>query len=256
MFCEKGAIQENMERMIEYMEEAVKFEMDIVVFPEMSLTGYIDPTRMPQAILKVDGPEIQSLLDQTKKYKFTSILGFIEENPLGKPFITQISIQGGAIKALYRKVTIEDEEVLWFDPGNKFQVVRNNDIVYGISVCADLKNKKLFSAYSYQGAKIIFEAAAPGLYGDQSTRDWEEGYKWWEEECRTYLGSFAKQYSLWIVVSTQAGRTVDEDFPGGAYVFSPSGERVYASKNWAVGAAYLKLNLDKGTSTLLGISNL
>jgi hypothetical protein len=25
---------------------------------------------------------------------------------------------------------------------------------------------------------------------------------------------------------TQAGRTVDEDFPGGGYIFSPTGERV------------------------------
>ncbi len=43
---------------------------------------------------------------------------------------------------------------------------------------------------------------------------------------------------------TQAGRTVDEDFPGGGYVFSPTGERVYATPDDQPGAVYLELNFE------------
>ena len=48
---------------------------------------------------------------------------------------------------------------------------------------------------------------------------------------------------LWIAVATQAGRTVDEDFPGGAYVFAPDGRRVHATPDWQPGAVYLGLDL-------------
>jgi hypothetical protein len=64
---------------------------------------------------------------------------------------------------------------------------------------------------------VVFEVAAPGLYGEQATRDWRSGYEWWRGECHEYLSAYARDYGLWIAVATQAGRTVDEDFPGGEY---------------------------------------
>ena len=47
-------------------------------------------------------------------------------------------------------------------------------------------------------------------------------------------------------MATQAGRTVDEDFPGGGYVFAPNGERAYATADGSPGAAYLGLDLETG----------
>ncbi|UCH32538.1 MAG: hypothetical protein JSV05_03930, partial [Candidatus Bathyarchaeota archaeon] len=53
------------------------------------------------------------------------------------------------------------------------------------------------------------------------------------------------KYDLWVAVATQAGRTVDEDFPGGGYVFAPNGQCLYATPNWSPNAVYLDINLDK-----------
>jgi len=93
----------------------------------------------------------------------------------------------------------------------------------------------------------VFELAAPGLFGDQATRNWQSGYAWWEGECREKLGRYARTYGLWIAVATQAGRTIDEDFPGGGYLFAPGGERVFATKDGAPGAVYLEINPEKNT---------
>jgi predicted amidohydrolase len=38
-----------------------------------------------------------------------------------------------------------------------------------------------------------------------------------------------------IAVATQAGRTVDEDFPGGGYVFDPGGTTVAETGDWQEG---------------------
>ncbi len=46
-------------------------------------------------------------------------------------------------------------------------------------------------------------------------------------------------------------RCEDEDFPGGGYVFAPSGERLYTTAGWLPGAAYLEL--DFGTTRVTDI---
>jgi hypothetical protein len=91
---------------------------------------------------------------------------------------------------------------------------------------------------------MMFELAAPGLYGEQKTRDWKAGYEWWEGECLKFLTEYSKKYGIWIAVATQAGRTSDEDFPGGGYLFNPQGERVYTTKDWEPCVVYLEIDLD------------
>lgn len=244
MQCEKGDIQANLNRITHYLAEAQARGVEIIGFPEMSLTGYADPTRYPQAVITVDGPEVAQLLKLTEPYALMVLVGLIEKNPQGKPFITHLVIRQGVLLGRYRKITIEDEEVEWFSPGETVLTFPLGGLTCGLAICADIGNEMVFAACQRQGAQIVFELAAPGLYGEQATRNWASGYEWWEGECLNYLGRYARDYGLWIAVATQAGRTVDEDFPGGGYVFAPGGERVYATEDWLPGALYLEIDLD------------
>lgn len=65
------------------------------------------------------------------------------------------------------------------------------------------------------------------------------------------LGRYAQKYKLWIAVATQAGRTIDEDFPGGGYVFSPDGKRVFNTLNWSPQAVYLELDLTRNSLVVI-----
>jgi predicted amidohydrolase len=246
MRCEKAAIAENLERMRAYLAEAAARQVEIVGFPEMCLTGYADPTRYPEARLRLDGPEIARFLDVTQKFPGTVLAGFIEANLDGKPFITHIAARQGVLTGYYRKITIRDEEADWFSAGYSVPVFQHDSSPFGVAICADLKNRQVFSQISAQGARLIFELAAPGLYGAQETRDWQAGFAWWEGECQRYLGSYARDNSAWILVATQAGRTRDEDFPGGAFVFAPDGKRVFATPDGAPGAVFLEIDLNSG----------
>ena len=116
-----------------------------------------------------------------------------------------------------------------------------------MAICADIENETVFAECSQQGAKIVFELAAPGLYGEQVTRNWETGYAWWEGECQKYLSRYAREYGFWIGVATQAGRTVDEDFPGGGYVFFANSERRYATADYSPGAVYVEVDFENNT---------
>lgn len=243
MRCEKAAIDGNLAGMSRYLDEAVAHDVQILAFPEMCMTGYADPKRYPHAVIRLDGPEVGRLLAMTLGKEITVLAGLIEANPGGKPYITQIVACAGRLAGTYRKVTIKDEETEWFSPGFEVQVFHPGDLTYGLAICADIGNRHVFAECARQGAQLVFELAAPGLYGDQATRDWRSGFEWWRGECETYLSGYAREYGFWVAVATQAGRTADEDFPGGGYVFAPGGRRVYATQDWRPGAVYLEMDL-------------
>lgn len=251
MRCEKGAITENLTGISACLTEAVERGVEILGLPEMSLTGYPDPNKYPHAVLQLDGPEVGRLLDLTKGVPVTVLAGLIEGRAGDKPYITQIVVREGQVLGYYRKQTIEAEEVAWFSPGETIPVFKHGDLTFGIAICADIGNERVFAECARQGAQIVFELAAPGLYGEQASRDWQSSFAWWEGECQSYLSRYARQYGLWIAVATQAGRTVDEDFPGGGFVFGPDGRRLYATPDWSPGAVYLGLELQRGEVTLL-----
>src|SRR3989442_4381390 len=172
----------------------------------MSITGYIDPTRCPEAVLHLNGPEVARFVEMTRELPSTAIAGLVEANPQGKPFITQIVAHGGTLLAVYRKQTIVEEEGAWFAPGSTAAVFHHPKVVFGIAVCADIGNPDVFAENAKLGARIVFEAAAPGLYGPQATRNWRTGYEWWRNECRNKLGQYARDNNMYIAVATQAGR--------------------------------------------------
>ncbi|GAC1312950.1 MAG: carbon-nitrogen hydrolase [Ktedonobacteraceae bacterium] len=244
MRCEKGAIDDNLASIHAYLLAGMNQGVDIMCFPEMSITGYIDPTRHIEAILHLDGPEVARFVKMTKTIPITAIAGLVEVNPRGKPFITQIVAHSGKLLGMYRKKTIVNEEELWFAPGSTIEVFQHPKVDFGVTICADIDTPELFRENARLGARIIFEAAAPGLYGSQATRDWQSGYQWWQQECHTKLGQYARDNSVSIAVATQAGRTIDEDFPGGGYVFGPDGTCMYSTSDWSEGVLYATLGLD------------
>jgi predicted amidohydrolase len=249
MFCEKGDIDNNLRRHSEYIDEAVRKSVDILVFPEASITGYSDRMKHPEAVIHRGGDTIDTLCKTTAGLKMTVLAGFIEYNPDGKPFVTQAVTRDGQATGFYRKRTIVDDDRDWLSPGNERSVFSHNGLKFGIAICSDIENEDIFAEYARQGVQIIFECAAPGLHGEQATRNWRSGFEWWEGVCRKNMEMYAKKYGIWIAVATQAGRTIDEDFPGGGYVFSPDGRRVFATADWSPGVAYLEIDLEKNLAS-------
>jgi predicted amidohydrolase len=246
MRCEKGAIDDNLAAIEASIQEADSRGVDIVCFPEMSITGYIDPTQRPEAVLRVDSPEVARFAGLTEGTGVTALAGIIEANPAGKPFITQLVASEGQLRGAYRKRTIAEDEVQWFAPGAEVPVFAHPKALFSIALCADIGNAEVFAAGARQGAQVIFEAAAPGLYGEQATRDWRSGYEWWRGECMAKLGQYARDNRVAIAVATQAGRTIDEDFPGGGYVFGPDGSCLAATPDWSPSTLYARISLSDG----------
>lgn len=243
MKCQKGAIGYNIISMYKYLEECKKKGADIVCFPEMNITGYINPLKYPEAVISRYHSAIQKVADMSFTYQTTIIAGFAEKNYEGKPFITQLVAQEGKVAGFYRKKNICGDESDWFSPGTETPIFSHSGINFGLAICADLDDGGIFKEYAEQGASLVFESAAPGLYGEQENRDWESGFNWWKSECKSKLGKYAEESGIYIAAATQAGRTEDEDFPGGGYLFTPQGNCTYETDDWHEGIIVAKIDL-------------
>ncbi|MFC5528158.1 carbon-nitrogen hydrolase family protein [Cohnella yongneupensis] len=243
MNSEKAAIDRNLELMKRYIIASRENGVDIICFPEMNITGYIDPIKHSHAIITFDHRAIDQVIILSGLYNMCIIAGFVEYNPMGKPYITQFVAHNGKLLGFYRKQTIKDGEEDWFAPGDQQPTFFVSGVTFGLSVCADIDDSSIFSKYAEKGATIVFESAAPGLYGDQETRNWSSGYHWWRSKCMDQLGNYAAKESLYIGVATQAGRTTDEDFPGGGYLFNPRGECTAESGDWNEGVIYVQMEI-------------
>ncbi len=243
MRCEKAAIEENLAATERYIGEARRRGADVVCFPEASLTGYVDRYRYPDVSLRLDGPEVARFVAMTRGTHVTALAGVVEENPDGAPYLTQIATSDGRMVAAYRKMRIPEEEAELYTPGTEVVVFEHAAGTLGLAICADIDHPAVFAGCAQHGARAVFECAAPGLYGEQETRDWAAGYAWWRDECHEKLGRYARENGITIAVATQAGRTRDEDFPGGGYVFTPDGACVAESADWSEGVLYVPLIL-------------
>lgn len=245
MHCPKGKVQENLSKIQKYVQEAVSKGVDFICFPEMSITGYINAGDYPEALLSLDSSEVIQFVKMTEGNDITAVAGIAEKNPAGQPFITQIAAHKGKLSGYYRKTHIAKDEKGLYSAGSEIAAFDHPKVKFGITVCADIDKREIFEEYANQGVEIVFEAAAPGLYGSQETRNWQSGFDWWKNECQTKLGIYARTYKIYIAVATQAGRTIDEDFPGGGYVFDPNGETIYSTPDWKEGVLYANIDISK-----------
>ncbi|MBD2872284.1 carbon-nitrogen hydrolase family protein [Paenibacillus sp. IB182493] len=248
MNCEKAEIDRNLGLMRDYISAGRAAGADIVCFPEMNVTGYIDPGQYPDAVLSLEHPAIERVVSLSGEYATSVIAGFVEANPGGKPYINQFVASDGKLLGFYRKKTIKEGEENWFAPGDGRQPVFTvSGLAFGLAICADIDDPAIFAQYAGMSAAAVFECAAPGLYGEQETRNWSSGHAWWRDNCWEKLGKYAAEGALYIGVATQAGRTKDEDFPGGGYLFGPRGERLAESGDWAEGVLYAEIPIQEGT---------
>jgi predicted amidohydrolase len=247
--CPKGEWEHNLRHAAEYMAQAAAQGCDIIVFPEMSLSGYGTPDKFPDLPTSLDSPWIERFAALTAEHGIAASAGFIEASPGGKPFITQVLAQDGRVVGVYRKVNLGEGEPELYQPGSDAPVfplhTREGEVTCALAICADDDGPQLFADYARQGAQVVFHSSAPGLYGRRTDeQSWRNGYNWYKGRLAERLPLYAREHSLPIAVATQCGTTVDEDFPGGSYVFGADGACLAGTADWQEALLIYDMEID------------
>jgi predicted amidohydrolase len=238
--CPKGELEHNTGRHIALLEEGAASGADIVVFPEMSLTGSVDPVNWPGGAIGFTHPAIDEIAAATERLGIEALVGFAELRDRDV-HITQALIARGGVAGHRRKQVLgEDEDDYRVGPDGA--PLRLGPTPIGVAICAESAVDTPFDAAAARGARVVFFCAAPGLYGRRTDEaGWRSGFDWWSGAALGDASRHARRLGLWIALSTQAGATADEDFPGLAALVDPTGTVVSALPDWHEGTLLVDL---------------
>jgi predicted amidohydrolase len=238
--CPKGPIEANLADHLAVLDTAGPG--DLVLFPEMSLTGSVDPTADPDRLVPLDHPSVQALALAARS-STTVCFGIAERGPDQRPYITHVVAAGGKVAGVQRKRHLGDGEAA-FTAATKTAMFVHAGVGFGIAICAESGHAGPFDAVAAAGERLVLFPAAPGLYGRRTDEaSWRRGFAWWEGSSLGDASRHARRLGLWIAQAGQAGTTHDEDFPGLAALTEPSGRVVARLPDWHEGVLAVDIPL-------------
>ena len=219
-----GDVRANLGKHLEFANRAQAEGVDLLVFPELSLTGYYVKDLVADVAWRRDDPAWEPLLRVSRDLPM--IVGFAEESLRQQFYIAAAYLEDGAIRHVHRKVYPATYGI--FDDGRFFGAgdrIRAFDSRFGraaIMICEDLWHPAAMVVASYDGAEVIYGiSSSPGRGTTEASPDLDSA--------RAYerLGEFYSQFlTCYLVHCNRVGYEDGINFFGGSSVFGPDGQRL------------------------------
>jgi len=162
-----GDLEKNIEHHLKYCDEAIKNKTDMIVFPELSLTGYsLKDINFTIAVNIAKTKLLDKLKEKSKKISI--ICGLAEEDENFAIYNSGILISDGEIKFSHRKIYPPTyglfEEFRYFSRGNECRAHDTKFGKIGLLVCEDLWHLSLPYTVAMDGCLRRFVALITSLY--------------------------------------------------------------------------------------------
>jgi len=222
-----GDVDANLEKHLVLAQEAAQAGADLLVFPELSLTGYVlqdiaaTVARCPTA----DDPLFSRLLQASNSLDM--VVGFVEEDRRFRYYIAAAYLSGGQVIHVHRKVYLPTygifDEKRYFAAGDCFRAFDTRFGRVGILICEDFWHVSSPYTLWLDGADLfLMTSASPGR---GVTDEILGSAQWVQDVNRAYSGLFTSFFA-------HANRVGFEDglnFFGGSTVFDPDGRMIAQS---------------------------
>jgi predicted amidohydrolase len=132
---------------------------DIVLFPELSLSGFVVDEDVNTVAQPIDGPGVRAVQAMAQQYNVAIIAGIIEQIPGEKPANTQfVASPAGGLLAVYRKnhLFTQSAEPKLYCRGQELTTFEYKGWKCGVSICFDIRFPRLFESYKKAGVECIF----------------------------------------------------------------------------------------------------
>ncbi len=224
-----GDIAKNVETHVDFAERARKGGANLVVFPELSLTGYSVKDMHWELCFKPSSPpaSLAPLLEVSKGISL--LVGGIAEGEDFGIYNSAFLIEGGKLTTVHRKMYPPTygmfEELRYFSAGKSVRAVDTSVGRIGVLICEDLWHLSLPYLLAADGATTIVtlvasptRVAGPGPVPSIATAN-SENHR-----------ALARLLSVFVVFCNRVGIEDGVSFWGGSEIVSPDGDTETAAK--------------------------
>ena len=219
-----GDVAANVEMHLAYIEQARDAGVDLLIFPELSLTGYYVKDLVPDVAWRCDDPSWEPLL--AASHDLPMIVGFAEESERQQFYIAAAYLEGGRIRHVHRKVYPATYGIFddgrFFGAGDRMRAFDSRCGRAAILICEDLWHPAAAVIASYDGAEVLIGiSSSPGRGTSESSPDLDSALAY------ERIGEFYSQFlTCYVVHCNRVGYEDGISFFGGSSVFGPDGQRL------------------------------
>ena len=220
-----GDVEANLDKHLTLIDEARGRGADLVLFPELSLTGYglqdlaSSVARRPTS----DDPVFRRLLKASREIDV--LLGFVEADLRQRFYVSAAYLSQGKVLHIHRKVYLPTyglfDEGRFFAMGNQIRAFTTRFARCGVLICEDFWHASPPYLLWLDGADLMFFlSASPGRGLNKSQQ--LESARWVEQINQAY----ASLFTAFVAHTNRVGFEDGLNFWGGATVFDPNGNLV------------------------------
>lgn len=217
-----GCVADNLAIIEEAIATARAAGADLIVFPELALTGYFLKDLVPEVARRIDAPEILRLIELSKSISIA--IGFVEETDDYLFYNSALYLENGAIRHLHRKVYLPTyglfDEQRYLAHGESFRAFDSKFGRFGMLICEDMWHLSASYILAMDGATTLIclsSSPARGIDGDAlgSATAWQK-----------LTSTTALFLNCRVLYSNRVGFEDGINFWGGSEYVAASGESI------------------------------
>jgi len=238
-----GDVRQNLEKHLAMVDSARKDGVDLLAFPELSLTGYMLQDQVP-SVACAPSPEDNVFAPLLKASRdLDLVVGFVDVDSRFRYYIASAYLSGGEVLHVHRKVYLPTyglfDEGRFFSPGETMAAFDTRFGRIGMLICEEFWHASSPYLLWLDGAELmLFLSASPvrGLSDDAQL----ESVAWVERVGQAYASLFTVHIGHAVRVGVEDGLL----FGGRATAFAPNGNLLAAGPDFEEGLTLATIDPD------------
>ncbi|MBT3350618.1 MAG: carbon-nitrogen hydrolase [Nitrospinaceae bacterium] len=228
-----GNLEANQKIINAEVKKAIKRGVDLLVFPELSVTGYFLKDIVPEVALQKNSPLFKEIAAMSKDISI--VVGFVEESSRHGFYNVAGYFEDGKLLHMHRKLYLPTyglfDEARYVGAGKQ---VRAFDTRFGraaMLICEDVWHPSLAYIASQDGADFLIVPSSSPARGVKKQNGGKSSLaieRVWNSLNRSHAAAF----NQFVFFCNRVGYEDGISFWGGSEIISPTGELLVAAPRW------------------------
>jgi NAD+ synthase (glutamine-hydrolysing) len=212
-----GDIDGNVAKVCEWVDRARSQGVDVVSFPELTVTGYPpEDLLLRESFIRANLSGLDTIIPACRA--ITAVIGFVSQDN-SDIYNSAAVVHDGRLVDVYRKQRLPNygvfDEMRYFRTGAEFPVYTVAGVRMGVNICEDIW---------YPGDPTRTQAAGgAGVIVNINGSPYHAGKRRFREQM---LATRARDYGVYVCYTNQVGGQDELVFDGASMVLSPQGQLV------------------------------